>query len=108
MLENVGGENKVELLARDIDDARPHGAQEKIESNREPETDSKRNERRDRAIRDHPIVDIHREERCGQRKHIHNEGRDRNLTVAAPESASDAPEPVGLAYLAPGLHAFAG
>jgi hypothetical protein len=93
MLENIARENDVELLARYVD-AGPDRAQEKIERNRYSEPDAERDERGERPVRHHAVIDVHYEEGRGERQHIDDEGRDGDMAVIRPEPANHAPEPV--------------
>jgi hypothetical protein len=99
MRKNIGGKNDVELLARHVDDAGSDRAQNKIESNCNAQPNAQSDERGNRGIRHHAVIDIHREERRREREHVDKERGDSDMAVIRPELANDAPEPMRLRYL---------
>ena len=65
-----------------------------IEHDGDDHADRKRNQRRNRAVRHDAIVDVHREDRRGEREQIDDQRGNRDVAVVLPEPLGDGPEPV--------------
>ena len=94
MFEDVGGQHDVDRLAGDVDHAAAYHAQHKIEHDRQPHSDRQRDQRRDRAVRDNPVVHAHNEQRRRQRQHVDQKGGQRNVPVTGPVHLDHRPEPM--------------
>ncbi len=103
MFEDLGGQHHVDLLAGHIDDARAHLAQHEVEDDGDDHADAERDQRGDRAVRNNAVVDVHDEDRRGERQDVDDQRRDRDVAVIFPEPADDGPEPARLRHAA-GCH----
>ncbi len=102
MLEDVGCEHDIDLLAGEIDDPAAHHADDEVEDDGEAQTDGEGDEGRDRAVRDDTIVNVHREQRRGEREHVDEQCRQRDVAVVRSKAADHRPEPVTARQIAGG------
>ena len=102
VLEDVGGKHDVDLLAGHVDDPAADHAKEEVEDDRNAEAESERDQGRDRAVRDHAIVHVHDEDRRRECDQVHDERRDRDMTVVGAKAGDDGPEPVRARQVARG------
>lgn len=94
VLENIGSENHIEFLAGHVDDPRADGPQQEVENNGKGKPDRERSQRRNCTVRHDAVIDVHREERCGEPEHVDNECGNGDVAVIRSEAANDTPEPV--------------
>ena len=84
----------IEFLAGHVDDPRADGPQQEVENNGKGKPDRERSQRRNRTVRHDAVIDVHREERCGEPEHVDNECGNGDVAVIRSEAANDTPEPV--------------
>jgi hypothetical protein len=97
------GERLVEDGARHLQvdpprDGLEHAGSERpereVEHQRDPHAEGERPERHERRIRDHPVVDVHHEDRHGEREQVDAERRRDHLRPRGPVLPHRPPEPV--------------
>jgi len=94
VLENIGRKNYIEHLGRHVDDARTHRPQNEVKKDSECEAYRERDQRRNRAVWNDAIIDVHREERSGESENVDDEGGNRDVEVICPELLNGSPEPM--------------
>ncbi len=94
MLVDIRRQHHVDLLAGQVDDPAAYDADDEVEQDREPKSDAECDEGWNRTIGDDAIIDVHREQRRGERQQVHQKSRKRDVAVVRPEAPDHAPEPV--------------
>jgi len=94
LLEEQIGKLEVGAAAGIVDQRGPGGLQHEVEEDRARDAERQHPERRLGVVRQDAVVDVHREERRGERQQIDEQGGDGDLRIGAPERNERAYQPV--------------
>ena len=94
LFKDARQQDDVDLLARDVEEVSAQVAHDEIEDVGDADTDGQGPQRDIRFVRNHPVVDVHDEQRREEGEHVDQEGGDQHLGVEGPGVFEDAPEPV--------------
>ena len=93
------GQLDIGLAARHVDESTPKPTQDEVETKDQGDADRQYPQGFQGLIRYHPIVDVHHEQRAGDRKQIdQNRGKD-HVAIESPRGSQRAPEPVALHHV---------
>ena len=88
-----------------VDQPASERADGQIENQRRCHADGKNPKGGDRLVRQHPVIDIHREQGRGDGQYIDEGSRQRHIGIGGPQSGDGAPEPVLVLAMQAAAHA---
>ncbi len=84
-LEQQIGNPQIRLAPGIVDERRAGRLQEQVEQNDRADPDRQHPERRDRLVRQDPVIDVHGEDRRGDGEQVDEDRRQHDLRIGAPE-----------------------